>query len=150
MSALVVNSSVGDEIMNTNRRKSWMWAEACALLDEAERKHRHFFDLLAVPSTQPVWEPPADIFADGSELQVVVALPGARVDEVVVQITPSGLQIETLVPPPSLGAHMNVVRLEIPYGRMRRRIDLPPGRYALVERQLDRGCLFLRLVREAP
>jgi len=41
------------------------------------------------------------------------------------------------------------VRLEIPYGRMRRRIDLPPGHYALVERQLDRGCLFLRLTREA-
>jgi HSP20 family protein len=135
--------------MNTNRRKSWMWAEACALLDEAERKHRRFFELLAVPSAQPVWEPPADIFADGTEFRVVVALPGARVEEVVVQITPSGLQIETLVPPPSLGAHMNVVRLEIPYGRMRRRIDLPPGRYALVDRQLDRGCLFLRLTREA-
>ena len=135
--------------MNTNLRKSWMWAEACALLDEAERKHRRFFELLAVPSAHPVWEPPADIFADGPELRVVVALPGARVEEVVVQLTPSGLQIETLVPPPSLGAHMNVVRLEIPYGRMRRRIDLPPGRYALVERQLDRGCLFLRLTREA-
>jgi HSP20 family protein len=134
--------------MNTNRRKSWMWAEACALLDEAERKHRRFFELLAVPSARPVWEPPADIFADGSELRVVVALPGARVEEVVVQITPSGLQIETLVPPPALSAHMNVVRLEIPYGRMRRRIDLPPGRYALVERHLERGCLFLRLTRE--
>jgi HSP20 family molecular chaperone IbpA len=149
MSAFDVHSSVGDAIMNTNRRKSWMWAEACALLDEAERKHRRFFELLAVPSSHPVWEPPADIFADGSELRVVVALPGARVEEVVVQITPSGLQIETLVPPPSLSAHMNVVRLEIPYGRMRRRIDLPPGHYALVERQLDRGCLFLRLRREA-
>jgi HSP20 family molecular chaperone IbpA len=75
-------------------------------------------------------------------------LPGARAEEVVVQITPTGLQIETIVPPPSLGAHVNVVRLEIPYGRMRRRIDLPPGHYALVERQLDRGCLFLRLTRE--
>src|ERR1700722_16766763 len=136
--------------MNTNRRKSWMWAEACALLDEAERKHRHFFELLAAPSAQPVWEPPADIFADGAELQVMIALPGARPEEVVVQLTPAGLQVETTVPPPSLSARMNVVRLEIPYGRMRRRVDLPPGRYALVERRLDRGCLFLRLRREAP
>src|SRR4030088_1709907 len=135
--------------MNITRRRSWMWAEACALLDEAERKHRRFFELLTVPSTSLVWEPPADIFADGSELQVVVALPGARAEEIAVQITPTGLQIETSVPPPSLGARTNVVRLEIPYGRMRRRIDLPPGRYALVERQLDRGCLFLRLTREA-
>ncbi|HEV7610348.1 MAG TPA: hypothetical protein VGO37_00555 [Steroidobacteraceae bacterium] len=134
--------------MNTNRRKSWMWAEACALLDEAERKHRHFFDLLTVPATRPVWEPPVDIFSDGSELEVIVALPGARADEIVVQITPTGLQIDTTVPPPTIGARMNVVRLEIPYGRMRRRIDIPPGRYALVERRLDRGWLYLRLVKE--
>jgi len=126
-----------------------MWAEACELLDEAERKHRQFFELLSAPSTVPVWEPPADIFTDGAELHVVVALPGARAEEVAVQITPTGLQIDTHVPPPPLTARMNVVRLEIPYGRMRRRVDLPAGHYALVERRLDRGCLFLRLTREA-
>jgi len=127
-----------------------MWAEACALLDEAERKHRHFFELLAAPSTRPVWEPPADIFADGSDLEVVVALPGARAEEVAVRVTPAGVQIETTVPPFSLSARMNVVRLEIPYGRMRRRVDLPPGSYVLVERRLERGCLFLRLTKQAP
>ena len=127
-----------------------MWAEACALLDQAERKHRHFFELLAGPPARPVWEPPADIFADGSELQVIVTLPGARAEEVVVQITPTGLLIETTVPPPSLSACTNVVRLEIPYGRMRRRIVIPSGLYALVERRLNRGCLYLRLTREAP
>jgi HSP20 family protein len=125
-----------------------MWAEACALLDEAERKHRHFFELLSVPSARPVWEPPADIFADGSELHVVLALPGARAEEIAVQITPTGIQVDTIVAPPSLSARANVMRLEIPYGRMRRRIDLPPGHYALLERRLDRGCLFLRLTKE--
>ena len=126
-----------------------MWAEACALLEQAERKHRQFFELLAAPTTHPVWEPPADIFADGSHLTVVVALPGARADEVTVQITATGLQIDTTVPPPAVGAAVSVVRLEIPYGRMRRRIDLPPGRYALIERRLDHGCLHLRVQREA-
>jgi HSP20 family molecular chaperone IbpA len=126
-----------------------MWAEACALLEQAERKHRHFFDLIAAPASQPMWEPPADIFADGAQVNVVVALPGARADEVTVQITPAGLQIDTTVPPPPVTAFMNVVRLEIPYGRMRRRIDLPPGRYVLIERSLDHGCLHLRLTREA-
>ena len=135
--------------MDSYRRKSWMWAEACALLEEAERKHRQFFELLAAPTAQPVWEPPADIFAEGSLLNVVVALPGARADEVTVQITPTGLQVDTTVPPPAMGAAMKVVRLEIPYGRMRRRIDLPPGRYVLVERRLDHGCLHLRVRREA-
>jgi HSP20 family molecular chaperone IbpA len=136
--------------MNIYRRKSWMWAEACALLDEAERKHRNFFKLLAAPSTPPTWEPPADIFADGSEIQVVLALPGARAEGISVQMTPTGIQIETTVPPPTLSARSTIVRLEIPYGRMRRRIELPPGHYALVERRLDYGCLFLRLTREAP
>jgi HSP20 family molecular chaperone IbpA len=96
-----------------------------------------------------MWEPPADIFADGSQVTVIVALPGARVDDVIVQLTSTGLQIDTTVPPPPLNAAMNVVRLEIPYGRMRRRIELPPGRYVLLERRLDRGCLHLRLTREA-
>jgi HSP20 family molecular chaperone IbpA len=124
-----------------------MWAEACALLEEAERKHRQFFDLIS-PSSRPVWEPPADIFADGTHMHVVVALPGARAEEVTVQITPTGLQIETQVPAPAVNADMDVVRMEIPYGRMRRRIELPPGAYVLTERRLDRGCLHLRLMRE--
>ena len=126
-----------------------MWAEACALLDEAERKHRHFFELLALPAARPMWEPPADIFADGSDLEIVVALPGAHEEEVAVRITPTGLQIETTVAPISRSARLKLVRLEIPYGLMRRRIHLPPGRYALIERRLDRGCLYLRLTREA-
>jgi HSP20 family protein len=126
-----------------------MWSEACALLEQAERKHRQFFDLLTAPASRPMWEPPADIFADGPELNVIIALPGARAEDVIVQITPTGLQIDTDVPPPAVSAAMNVVRLEIPYGRMRRRIDLPPGRYALLERRLDHGCLHLRLTLEA-
>jgi HSP20 family protein len=131
--------------MNSQRRKSWMWAEACARLDEAERRHRRFFDLLAVPSDPPVWEPPANIFSLGEELYVSIALPGARAEDVAVQITSSGLLIETTVPPPAFAVDMHVVRLEIPYGRMRRRIDLPPGRYVLRENRLESGYLFLRL-----
>jgi MFS family permease len=34
---------------HATRRKSWMWAEACARLDEAERRHRRFYELLAAP-----------------------------------------------------------------------------------------------------
>ncbi len=122
-----------------------MWAEACALLDAAERRQRHFFDLLAVPAAVPAWEPPANIFSSGGELRVEVALPGARADDVVLKLTPSGLLIEATVAPPAFPAGVHVVRLEIPYGRIRRRIDLPPGRYALREHRLENGYLFLRL-----
>jgi HSP20 family protein len=122
-----------------------MWAEACALLDAAERRQRHFFELLAVPSAAPAWEPPANIFSRGAELYIEVALPGARANDVVVQVTPTALLIEATVPPPAFSAGVHVVRLEIPYGHMRRRIELPPGRYALREHRLENGCLFLRL-----
>jgi HSP20 family protein len=125
-----------------------MWADAVAILDQAERKHRHFFELLTAPATRPVWEPPADIFAAGNEINVVIALPGAHAEDVAVQITPNGLQVEATVAPTAADTRQNVVRLEIPYGRMRRRIDLPAGRYALMERRLERGCLHLRLTKE--
>jgi HSP20 family protein len=133
--------------MNGQRRQSWMWAEAWALLDQAERRHRHFFDMLNAPAAVPAWEPPANIFSLGGELHVSVALPGARSEDVSVQINASGLLIETTVAPPAFAAGMNVVRLEIPYGHMRRRIDLPPGRYRLLEHRLENGYLFLRLAR---
>ncbi len=122
-----------------------MWAEACALLDEAERRNRRFFELLTAPAAGPVWEPPANIFARGSEVHVMVALPGARAEDVVAQITPTGLLIETTVPAPAFEAGIEVLRLEIPYGRMRRRIDLPAGSYTLLEHRLERGYLFVRL-----
>jgi HSP20 family protein len=131
--------------MNVQRKKTWMWAEACALLDQAERRQRHFFELLSAPSAAPVWEPPVNILSRGAELLISIALPGARADDVLVQITGTGLLIETTVPPPSFPAGAEVVRLEIPYGLMRRRIVLPPGRYAVRENRLENGYLFLRL-----
>jgi hypothetical protein len=67
-----------------------------------------------------------------------------------VQITATGLQIDAVVAPQALAAGMNILRLEIPYGRMRRRVDLPPGRYALMERRLELGCLHLRLTEATP
>ena len=136
-------------MMNALRRKSWMWAEACALLDEAERRHRRFYELLTAPSAAPVWEPPANMYARGPEVHVTVALPGARAEDVAAQITPSGLLIEVTVPPPAFDAGVEIVRLEIPYGRMRRRIDLPPGSYTLRDLRLDRGYLFLQLTRSS-
>jgi HSP20 family molecular chaperone IbpA len=122
-----------------------MWAEACARLEEAERRHRHFFELLAAPAAHPVWEPPANILALGRDLEVTVALPGALAEDVIARVVASGLLIEARVAPPAFEAGVNVVRLEIPYGQMRRRIELPPGTYTLLEFRLDRGYLYVRL-----
>ncbi len=127
-----------------------MWAEACARLEEAERRHRRFFDLLIAPASRAVWEPPVNVFVAGPEVHVIIALPGVRAEEVQVQITATGLQIDAAAAPQALGSSMDVMRLEIPYGRMRRRVDLPAGRYALIERRLELGCLHLRLTEATP
>jgi len=74
-----------------------------------------------------------------------VALPGADADQVVIHVADGALQVEARVPAPDLGPRSRVLRLEIPYGAMRRRIPLPPGRYRLTERRLAHGCLHLRL-----
>jgi HSP20 family molecular chaperone IbpA len=131
--------------MNTPRRHSWMWAEACALIDQAEARHRHFYELLAAPAASPTWEPPANIFSLDADLWVEVALPGARADDVRIQVGTALLLIEATVAPPVFPRGVNVVRLEIPYGRMHRRIELPPGAYVLREHRLENGYLFLRL-----
>src|ERR1700690_4221451 len=111
--------------MNLYRRESWMWAEACARLDEAERRHRHFFDLLVAPAARAVWEAPANIVVDGSEVHVIVALPGLRAEDVQVKFTANGLQVDAVAAPQALGSGRDVIRLEIPHGHMRRRVDLP-------------------------
>ena len=122
-----------------------MWAEACARLEEAERRHRHFFELLAAPAADPVWEPPANILSLGRDLEITLALPGARSEDVVAKVMPAALLIEATVAPPAFDPGVSVVRLEIPYGRMRRRIELPAGTYTLLEFRLDRGYLYVRL-----
>lgn len=135
--------------MKLHRKDAWMWSDACAMVDAAERRHRQFMELLPARTVGPVWEAPANVFAAGSDWFVTVALPGVEPDQISVLLTPSALQIETRASAPALGAAMHVVRLEIPYGRIRRRVDLPPGRYTLAERRLENGCLYLRVTGSA-
>ena len=127
-----------------------MWSRACALLDEAERRHRRFFELLAARSQQPVWEPPVDIFLFEDELQVVVALPGVAAEAIEVQLSPSGLLVRAASQLPPLAHRARILRLEIPYGRIERRIELPAGNYELLGRELRNGCLHIRLRGEWP
>ena len=127
-----------------------MWSRACALVDEAERRHRRFFELLAARSQQPAWEPPVDIFVFERELQVLVALPGVPPEGIEVELSATGLLIRAASQLPRLAHQARIVRLEIPYGRIERHIELPPGRYELLGRELQDGCLRIRLGGEWP
>ena len=119
--------------------KQQMWAEACALIKQAEQLHRQFFE----PSPEGArWEPPVDVFETEQQLCIIAALPGVEPDAVRVEIEGAALTIAGTRPLPCKGRSANIVRLEIPYGRFERRITLSP-RIRLAERELLNGCLIL-------
>ena len=124
---------------------SWMWAEACEMLERAQQLQRQFFRFGQAVAAEPRWEPPVDILAYGNEVQVAVALPGVAAEHIEVR-TDSGLLIVSATRAMPVTAHATAVhRLEIPYGRFERRIALPEGRYQLLEQVYADGCLILRL-----
>ena len=121
--------------------KNQMWAEACAMLKQAEQLHRQFFEP-SQGARAARWEPPVDVFETDRQLWIITALPGVAPEAVRVEIEGSTLIIAGLRPLPSKGRKANIVRLEIPYGRFERRITLSP-RLRLSERELANGCLVL-------
>ena len=130
--------------MSSRYPTDWMWAQACELLDQAERMHRQFFHLAASTRTRAVWEPPADVFEDERELIIVVALPGVPENRIEVTVEPGALVIRA-ERPASFDTQHQVRQLEIPYGYFERRIRLPNVPLDAEARQLIDGCLVVRL-----
>lgn len=122
--------------------KHQMWAEACALIKQAEQLHRQFFEPSREGTRVARWEPPVDVFETERELCIIAALPGVAPEAVRVEIEDSILIIAGTRPLPCKGRSANIVRLEIPYGRFERRITLS-SRLRLAERELRNGCLLL-------
>lgn len=117
------------------------------MLREADRMHRQFFTL-GRGHGGPCWEPPIDIVEDARGLVVRVALPGVPAQNIEVHTDGVHLSIvgeRRLVASRDATIH----RLEIPYGRFERVIDLAPGRFEVVARDLVDGCLVLALRRFA-
>jgi HSP20 family protein len=124
-----------------------MWAQAVALLEEAERRHRRFFELLSSgPRRAPVWEPPVDMFVLEGELRIVIAMPAVRPEDVSIELLPGGLLVRAESRPPVPAGPARIVRLEIPYGYMERRIELPSGRFELLAQEFKDGCMQIRLI----
>lgn len=133
--------------MRRSDPSDWMWAEACDLIDEAERLHRRFFRLNTSARTKAGWEPPVDMFENEREIVIVVAMPGVPRERIEVVDEPGALIVRGERPLPFTGMPLAVRRLEIPYGTFERRIPLPNGRYEADAPQLTHGCLLLRLRR---
>ena len=123
----------------------WMWAQACDLIDEAERLHRRFFHLASSTRVEAPWEPPADVFEDEREIVIVVAMPGVAPEQVRVTYEQGALVVRGVRPLPFAGARQAVRHLEIPYGAFERRILLPDARLDAAAPEIALGCLLLRL-----
>jgi HSP20 family molecular chaperone IbpA len=131
--------------MSSRNPTDWMWAQACELIEQAERMHRQFFRLTASERTQASWEPPVDVFEDEHEIVIVVALPGVPAERVQVTSESGALVVRAESPLPFSGSRRAVRQLEIPYGYFERRIPLPEVRLETGTRELLDGCLILRL-----
>ena len=123
--------------------QDWMWAEACELLERAERLHRQFFQLGSRPTHRPTWQPPADILETEGEVLILVALPGVAPADIAVLIDQTGLTVtgERHISVGSSGALIH--RLEIPHGHFERHIALDIRRLELSRQEAFNGCLFL-------
>ena len=100
-----------------------MWSEALRLLERADRLHRQFF-LAHEPSS---WEPPVDIVERGDELHLQLALPGVSPTRISIAVDGRHQRSTPCAASPAASTARSIHRLEIPYGRFVRRIELPLG-----------------------
>jgi len=129
--------------MSTRDPARWMWADACQMLAQAERLHRQFFGPGAGPASGPCWEPPADVLEDERHLLVVLALPGVPAERIEIRIEPGALVVVGARTPPGELRRARIRRLEIPYGRFERRLELPLDGLELARQAVADGCLHL-------
>jgi len=125
-------------------RSNLLWGEALALMEQADRLHRQFFQ----PSRAlkgPCWEPPVDVMETDQRVLIIVALPGVSTSEVNIVVDGDVVSVVGERSLPSLpGA--SIRHLEIPYGHFERRIQLPSNRnFEIEHRELADGCLRLVL-----
>ena len=125
---------------------TWMWTEACAMIERAERLQRQFFRP-GLSTASASWEPPVDIFESGEGMRIIVALPGVEPQDIKVYFDSGELVITGLRELPAVTRAAAIHRLEIPYGRFERRIPLP-GAIDIERSDLVRGCLSLSLTKQ--
>ncbi|WP_109477212.1 Hsp20/alpha crystallin family protein [Paraburkholderia sp. C35] len=116
-------------------------------IERAERMRRQFFRLAGQQSRTPVWEPPIEVFEHEGQLAIVVALPGVPPDLVTLTFEGDMLIVAAERKLPQRFAVGAVHCMEIPYGHFERHIRLPTGRFRLVQRSAEHGCLLLELER---
>jgi len=133
--------------MTTGDPTAFLWAEACALIERAERLQRQFFRPSLAGAHHTVWEPPVDIYETERELCAIAALPGVDQRDLEVSIESDVLVIAGTRRFPALSGDAVIHRLEIPHGRFERRIRISASRLRIDRSELLNGCLVLILMK---
>ena len=125
--------------------RSWMWSEACAILDRAERLNRRFFepDL----SGTAAWSPPVDVYETDREVWIMAAVPGVDAGNLTITIEGDTLILSGHRSLPTVARGAKIHRLEIPHGRFERRLRLVSSGLELRHRELVDGCLVIGLAK---
>lgn len=131
--------------MESSDPRRWMWAEACALVERAERLQRQFFALNRPRRGGAFWEPPIDVFETGDGLWIIAALPGVGPTDMEVALEGTTLIVAGRRNLPLELRRAAIHRLELPHGRFERRIALPARRWRLGQQEMTCGCLVVRL-----
>ncbi|MCB1912415.1 MAG: Hsp20/alpha crystallin family protein [Zoogloeaceae bacterium] len=124
---------------------TWFLDEALDMLDRADRLQRQFFHLPASGRQGPSWAPPVDVFKQGDRLVILVALPGVAPERVEVRQDGTGIVISGERPLPAACREAEIIRLEIPYGRFERRIELSREPCGAAQPVFVDGCLMITL-----
>jgi HSP20 family protein len=133
--------------MSIDRQFGWMWAQACELLDRADRMQRQFVRYVGPGPDAAVWEPPVDIQETPEGLQFVFALPGVNSEHIDISLEQNALTVSAIRPARLGGANSVIRRMEIPHGRFFRRISLSGARLRVGDTRYVNGCLEVRLLR---
>jgi HSP20 family molecular chaperone IbpA len=119
-----------------------MLGEALSLLDQADRLQRQFFRLASAEAQ--VWEPPIDVVETADSVIVHVALPGVKADSIAIGLETNAVTVSALRPfAAAAPGAARIHRVEIPYGRFQRRVELPMHALQLSGKTLAGGCLTL-------
>jgi len=130
--------------MNHRNQLFWLMDDAIDLLSNAERLRRRLF-LLSEFQPVPCWTPAVDLYQQDGDLRLIVALPGVEPGEFEVLLEDGSVLIRGNRSIRPLLQKGSIHRLEIPYGRFERRVEIPYPHFRVHEQSLAGGCLVLVL-----
>lgn len=132
---------------SVERWYGFLWSEALASAERAQRLHGSFLHYLGPVEGTLAWEPPIDVHETEEGLVLFVALPGVARQDIELRLSGGELTLSAIRPLPIVAPATVIQRIEIPHGRFFRRVALPEPSFEIAGTQYLNGCLQVHLMR---